>query len=364
MKNRNRLAILAMGGCLLLGSTQAAEAKTIGLEREDGTLRYIVEKSDRIYEEIGIPDGSGKSSIPEDEPRAQEATDAEDLTAADDGKLDRAGSQQMKEDLAFLERYGVTYDAEEDVIRYQGRIVRLVIDAKPLVGCVVSYRGITDRADTAGIDIYTVRDEVGAVTGVREATEEEYAAKTQELKELDAASPEMSVDNYVMLPDGLAENEVSVGAYFESIMGEEPDECGDSAVEQVYEVTVKEGGKISVSKEGEKDAEILAEGNDAIAETAEGYTSSWQTAEERKKIAEYERAGIGRSAKGGWTWEGQEVYLLFDEDGSISSNNSDDTRDHRIYLYVSRNADGSLASVEEITGRDLLQRKADLDTQQ
>lgn len=85
--------------------------------------------------------------------------------------------------------------------------------------------------------------------------------------------------------------------------------------------------------------------------------------QERERIREYERFGIVQSNSGGWLWNGRKVYMLLDDDGSISMNNSDDTRADRIYLYVERDEEGAITGVSAVDGREILQKKAELDAE-
>lgn len=82
--------------------------------------------------------------------------------------------------------------------------------------------------------------------------------------------------------------------------------------------------------------------------------------EDQKKKEEYEEFGISyNDDKGGWLWEGEEVFLLLDEDGSLYQNGSKEAKAKKIYLAVERKNDGEIDEVKQIAIEDALQKMAD-----
>lgn len=82
--------------------------------------------------------------------------------------------------------------------------------------------------------------------------------------------------------------------------------------------------------------------------------------EDQKKKEEYEEFGISyNDDKGGWLWEGEEVFLLLDEDGSLYQNGSKEAKAKKIYLAVERKNDGEIDEVKQIAIEDTLQKMAD-----
>ncbi|MDO5424206.1 MAG: hypothetical protein Q4F41_10805 [Eubacteriales bacterium] len=183
--------------------------------------------------------------------------------------------QLEKESLAYLEAYGVTFDVEENKILYEDETVRWLIDERPGYGGEISY-----YCDGGKLDLYTVRDENGAVTGVRQATAEE-SAKLGEMEER---------DTYVVQEESVTFGSRSV-----------PDE------------------------------------------------------EEQKRIAEYAEIGIKQDENGAWTWEGQRIYMLLDDDGGIYQCGD---VEERIYVSVERDEKGNAVKAEVISAKELLEKKA------
>lgn len=90
--------------------------------------------------------------------------------------------------------------------------------------------------------------------------------------------------------------------------------------------------------------------------TAETVAMGNDQEEDKKKEKEYEEAGLVLSEDGHWTWEGEMIYILLDEDGSMTQYG--DVGKEGIYLLISRNEDGSIRSVESLSGKDLLKEMA------
>ena len=66
-------------------------------------------------------DMGGKVFISED-------SSSSNLTEEEKEKLSDWHKEEMRNELAYLECYGVTYDADSDTLYYQGKTVRWLID--------------------------------------------------------------------------------------------------------------------------------------------------------------------------------------------------------------------------------------------
>lgn len=75
--------------------------------------------------------------------------------------------------------------------------------------------------------------------------------------------------------------------------------------------------------------------------------------EEEKQKKEYEKVGIIMSEDGSWTYEGQKIRLLLDDNGGLFSNS-----EGKLYVYVARDDDGNVKTAENVTGRRILEEKA------
>lgn len=284
------LACMAAAG-LLACTSLVANAETKAVDGADGIVRY--------YSGEGVAYSYNPEGMTDEELQRWEAADRE----------------QKRESLAYLEKYGVTYDADKDHILYQGKTVRWLLDEK--------FDGIYATYFTEGgeIDLYTERDENSKLTGVREATKEEYDKQTK----LDE------------------ENEKNLYSY------------GGSETAYAYDSNVLTEDAGSVDVEG-----YVVE---SAAETAVDYGTRVLTEKEKleteKRSKEYEAAGIGKNEHGSWTWKGDQIYMLMDDDGSMYQDGSEQARKNKIYVYVSRDENGNIIEAEKVEPKDLLQHKVD-----
>ncbi|MDO5345882.1 MAG: hypothetical protein Q4E91_09065 [Lachnospiraceae bacterium] len=95
------------------------------------------------------------------------------LSAEEQKRLDDWHKQEMKEQVAYLEKYGISYDADRDRLLYQGKTVRWLIDEQ------INDTYVAIQMPEGEIDVYTVREADYALSGVRIATQEEYDARTR-----------------------------------------------------------------------------------------------------------------------------------------------------------------------------------------
>lgn len=254
-------------------------------------------------------DMGGKVFISED-------SSSSNLTEEEKEKLSDWHKEEMRNELAYLECYGVTYDADSDTLYYQGKTVRWLIDRQ----LEDTYKSI--QMPEGEIDVYTVREDDYRLTGVRIATQEEYDQRTKEMEALEAAAGKES--SYVQ----------------EAV----DTETGSSIHMFAY------------------DEETVTEANDGSAtETAEGTCVVGDDLNSEIKIQEYKQNGIDLdSATGSWMWHGKEVHLLMDEDGSFYQNGSKEAKDNKIYLIVKREDDGRIKTVRQITMEEVMARIAHL----
>lgn len=79
--------------------------------------------------------------------------------------------------------------------------------------------------------------------------------------------------------------------------------------------------------------------------------------EDPERVSEYAGFDIGQE-DGSWTWKGTQIRCLLDDDGSFYSNSSQEAVENKLYVYVSRKADGTIQSAEVVDGRELLEKMA------
>lgn len=273
MKYRKLSLIWLAGALCAAGIPFAAYAKTTAIEQPDGAVNY--------YCEVSFQD--------------EKKTDQKSVQAA---------RQRLKEELAYLEKYGVSCDAQDGGIYYQGRRVRFVIDEQKLLGCLNTYQSAGTDGEK---DIFTIRDENGVLTGVREASPEEFAQQTEEMEKVDA--------------DPVCET-----TYSDAVA------CRENTGERM----------------------------DGLAEEASDETALVSSGEvpEDQREQQYEAAGIKKGDSGFWLWKGEPVYFLLDDDGSVCMSNTSGTKEKRICLYVSRDADGEIESVKEVSGEEIVEKIA------
>lgn len=248
-----------------------------------------------------------------------------DLTEGEKKKLSDWHKEEMRNELAYLKDYGVTYDADRDTLYYQGKTVRCLIDEQ----IEDTYTMI--QMPEGEIDIYTVRGADYRLTGVRIATQEEYDRQTRRMEVVgtkecssteDGADAEAgSVIHTFTYYDERTEAEVMDGSGLETAVVAEDVVSGDTE------------GTVEMTAEGAQDTR--SEGERRAAE---------------RKLQEYKQNGIDMDSEtGSWSWQGKEVQLLMDEDGSFYQNGGEEAKENSIYLIVKRKEDGSIKTVRQMT---------------
>mgnify|MGYP007006856994 CR=1 FL=1 len=241
------------------------------------------------------------------------------LTEEEKEKLSDWHKEDMRNELAYLECYGVTYDADSDTLYYQGKTVRWLIDRQ--IGD--TYKSI--QMPEGEIDVYTVREDDYRLTGVRIATQEEYDQRTKEMEALEAAAGRES-------------------SYVQEAVDTET-EANDGSATETAVVTEDVVSNCAEQKDTVENA----------VETAEGTCAVGDDHDSEIKIQEYKQNGIDLdSGTGSWMWHGKEVHLLMDEDGSYYQNGSKEAKDNKIYLIVKREDDGKIKAVKQITMEEVM----------
>lgn len=405
MKFRKAMGILAICGSCVMGMGSAADALTISTEQPDGTVKYHYVLGDgRVRETVepgseteqetrgtseaaqmpersvsgqtqisgeNVPSeaASGESvssKAASDQSTPSESASDSDVSSEMAQRMDRAQREQMKESLAYLEKYGVSYDTDAEKIFYKGKEVRCITDVQELLGNGICIYGSDENGETGRTDLYTIRNAYGELTGVREATEEEYAAKTEEIRQMKTAVVLGPEETCAAVEDDLIVEAVTEGSFVcgVDVPGAEAEGNFVYSVDIPGAVT-EDNFVYSVNIPGDACEVQLENAAEVTMESgwSESDRESLYLEQERERIREYERFGIVQSNSGGWLWNGRKVYMLLDDDGSISMNNSDDTRADRIYLYVERDEEGAITGVSAVDGREILQKKAELDAE-
>ena len=262
-------------------------------------------------------DMGGKVFISED-------SSSSNLTEEEKEKLSDWHKEEMRNELAHLECYGVTYDADSDTLYYQGKTVRWLIDRQ--IGD--TYKSI--QMPEGEIDVYTVR-------------EDDYDQRTKEMEALEAAAGRES--SYVQeAVDTETGSIIHMFAYDEDT----ETEANDGSATETVVVTEDVVSNYAEQKDTVENA----------VETAEGTCAVGDDHDSEIKIQEYKQNGIDLdSGTGSWMWHGKEVHLLMDEDGSYYQNGSKEAKDNKIYLIVKREDDGRIKTVKQITMEEVMAKR-------
>lgn len=302
MKNKKFFMTLAITGACLTGIPLSANAMTIAVEGTGGTTGYYTF------------DMSNETTVEEGDVISQGRTPSE--------KEKQFNRMQNKESLAFLEEFGVTYQMDEDAIYYKGKKVRWLIDKQPLADYTMTY-----HCDGGALDLYTVRDENGMVTGVREATDEEFSQRGDvEITAVSRAQEDVSETAAG-----------SAGSY------------DDAGLKKVWFYD----GEVAVADDSADDEDYDKEAMVAFETDVLSYEDRIAI---KKEAEDYASVGISQDKEGSWTWKGEKVFMILDDDGSIYQNGS--AKENKIYLHVVRDSEGNAVDVDAITAKEILELKA------
>ncbi|MDO4323232.1 MAG: hypothetical protein Q4C61_11960 [Lachnospiraceae bacterium] len=355
---KRKTVALLLAGAMTAAAGGSAQAMTYGysMEGKNGTITY--------YEY-----GNAIAAEMEEETEAAK----EPQTDAEKKEMEQRHKIEMQESLAYLKEFGVTYDGEKDVIWYQGKQVRWLIDEQFGEG----YKAF--QMPEGEIDVYTVRDENFQLTGVREATQEEFDERTRKDAQAEALSQNgvrltfVEEMNAVAVPGGGDDSiiySISVdteAAQDESASSEavENESASSEAVrdelasggtaqdETASSGTVRDELTFNVAEGTQRDVpeiDFSIEAADTFGDTIE---EGEYLAETKKRREEYRNVGIDyEDTNGCWTWNGRPIFWLVDEDGSMYQNA--DGREDKIYILVKRNGDGSVKEAKQITVEDVM----------
>lgn len=334
MMKRKAVSLL-LGGIITIGAcASSAQAMTYAYSTEagnGGSVTYVIRGSEEEQESA-----SGEEDVAVYDYNALSEENQEEFYFSLQGEI---GDQ-----IADLEDYGVTYDAENGVIYYQGKSVRYLIDAQSDDVCMMI------RMSEGEIDVYTQRDENGKLSGVRTATEDEYDAQTKRDEAAAEAESVTAANVY-----GPVEDE-EYGTYV--LAFDSDGDTGESSIAGTYRLTVDAADDVSV--------EYSTDGDDAAEETTAEGTVIISFDEGAEKREAYAAHGIGYDeTEGSWLWQDKAVCYLMDEDGSVYQNGSQEAKENRIYLLVKRDSDGNIEEVKQITAEDVVKEKIirDLETE-
>ncbi|MDO5338014.1 MAG: hypothetical protein Q4E89_11295 [Eubacteriales bacterium] len=336
---RKRIMCALLGGGLaaaIWGSSIQAETWGYDLGGENGEATLYITK--------GAEDQTASTvSLSEGEIREWGSYDS--MSEEERKRLSDWHKEEMRQAIASLEKYGVSYDADKDVLLYQGKTVRWLIDEQIDNTC----RAI--EMPEGEIDLYTERADDFQLTGVRTATQEEYDERTR----IEEAGGTMALSSRYSLRSSEEEQDGSVvHSYAEADTHAQASEgTGEKSAQDLTETT----------QVTEDTGEYTDQNMDAAVayETAQALGSYPDTEEYVPKKLEYEKAGITvKEGDGSYLWNGTPIYWLMDEDGSVYQNGSEEARENKLYIIVKRNENGTIkeakqATIEEMTVQRMLQ---------
>lgn len=361
---KKKAVVLLLGGTMaLMMIGNVAQAQTYGYSwaGDDGEIRYYERKENEKAQES--LEGSAEVS--------SEASSGEGTDTEVQKKYSDYHKAEMQEELSYLEKYGVVYDAEKDLILYEGKKVRWLIDNQ----IDDLYRAF--EMPDGEIDLYTVRGSDYQVTGVRVATQEEYDERTRMDEEIQKdkmnevsvtlVSPSEepfsgSVLHEIVEEGGTVSYRISEDAAsdaktdsLEIIEGSSEaagdysaDAWEDSEVLEFY-ITENEESGMAGTRDGKETIDSVYESSTAIA-----YLTDEEIKEHQEKVREYGNVGIENEERtGAWLWNGKPVYWLIDDDGSMHQNGSKEAKEQKIYLIVKRDDEGNIQEVRQVTIEEL-----------
>lgn len=368
---KRKTGILLTGCALALALTAGSvQAKTLGYDLGNGSTAYYfsgggAKIKTQTEETVNIAGEAGQTA----EQAFTDAADGALLTEEERGKRQAWYRASMQEAIASVEKYGVSYDIQNDRLLYNGQTVRWLIDEQIDGNCEAIHM------PEGEIDLYTVRTKDYTLTGVRTATQEEYDERTRQ-DELEARRPSgteqtASEEGGNALYDGVTVYSEPEGGVLYTWVEE-----GDTVHVQLNENAEKEESAVKIedaektesavqiedAEKAESESALQTVAEETIEMVCEGSEGAWADTEaEKKKAAEYAKEGITRSQSGGWLWNGKAIYFLLDEDGGLSVNNTSETEKDKIYILVKRSEDGSIKEVKQMTSEEVLQAKARMD---
>lgn len=315
---KKRIITGLLGGTFVLALTAGTvQAKTYGYDlgtEYGGAILYITEDS---VSDLCEPETEGISTETGNE------EDLCELSEEERKKLEDWHREQMREQVAYLESYGVTYDADTDRILYQGKTVRWLIDRQ------IDNTYMALQMPEGEIDLYTERSEDFRLTGVRIASQEEYDERTEE-----EGKPVRAEQAAEVIKDSLAEDAWSGSKAEETTVAED-------VLEEAISPGQSENEPVDFAYEATAEATVAMESGTLTEEERE---------EQERRMREYEQAGILYDEKTGcFLWNHKPIHYLIDENGGISTNGSEEAIKNKIYVIVKRNDDGTIKEAKQVT---------------
>ena len=85
----------------------------------------------------------------------------------------------------------------------------------------------------------------------------------------------------------------------------------------------------------------------------------WEDDWEDSRRREYEGLGlVPNDNQGGYTWNGKQVFLIVDDNGSLSSYGFSNNKKERIYVHIVRDDSGKAVEAEVVSAKELLKELA------
>ena len=266
---------------------------------------------------------------------------------------------EIAKQYALYEPYGMTYDVEKDRFFYSGQMVRYFKDQLS-----VDYTNGFYYADGV-IDVKPVRDSGGALIGLQQASDEEFAERTQQQQQMDAEFAAAGVageSGSVELgdpsqPDDSLNDYRSFGVSYQASTGHWMYE--GQPIHILYDKDhytfcdngVSGGVSLTVSRDASGNIERLVPTD---AEQLQEYVSAelGDPAPHDDRLNDYRPFGVSYQAStGDWLYEGQPIHILYD--GRHFDFQDDGTRKEGLTLVVYRNEDDEIERVVPAEGEEL-----------
>lgn len=226
-------------------------------------------------------------------------------------------SDETAEEFKVYAEFGLTYD-DDDVFRYQGKTVRRFID---LGGVLTFTRAVPNDYDKS-VDLTAVRDMSGKLTGISQASREEFEERTKQIVQSQKEQEEF------------LKNHPNVTAYSTNpTAGSEP---GNS--------TATAGTTYCIGQETSNRDSATSNNHDFVDTSLNDYIDYGVSYDNVSKA---------------WVFNGKSIYFLLDSGHQVylnfrEDNTSDDFADkiaasNGVFIKVLRNSVGSIDKIIEMT---------------
>lgn len=119
----------------------------------------------------------------------QTCESGQELSADEEAQAENSRRNKIAQQYSIYEAYGMTYDKEKDRFFYNKQIVRYFKDP------VEENHSNSFFYDDGTVDIESVRDADGKLTGLKELSDKEYAARTRKGQEKERELEEAGISN-------------------------------------------------------------------------------------------------------------------------------------------------------------------------